>query len=87
MSTRWGYRCETCQADSETTFNHAERELSTLARHYVALKPLLGLSIIDIRALYGSDILHFLYEHDGHAIVLHSEYGSMLALLTEEVRS
>lgn len=56
MSMYWGYRCVTCNVDSDTDFNHGERQLSTLARHYSALKPILELSIVEVRA-HGSDVL------------------------------
>jgi len=70
MGTRWGYRCLDCNEDSDTTFSNAERELSTLALNFSTVKMLLGLSIVEVKAIYGSQILVFLEEHDEHNIVL-----------------
>lgn len=88
MSTYWGYRCETCNDDSESWLNHGEDTLVGLAQHYNAYKPILYLPRVLISVYpYDSAPVGFLQDHDGHVIVVLSEYGQVLrpsALLESE---
>lgn len=84
MSTYWGYRCLDCDVDSDRTFSNAQGELSILALNFAAIKPLIELSIVEVKALYGSDILIFLHEHEGHDIALTKGWGDPLPLIEEQ---
>lgn len=82
MSMDWGYICRDCGKMSDVDLNHAEQELSTLVHHFDALRPLLGLGILQIRS-YGYDIIEFLEEHHGHDIALTNECGHICDLLNK----
>jgi hypothetical protein len=78
MSTYWGYRCETCQVDTDMHWNHGKDILRRLAPLAPALSKLNELSgYIDVRVSSRSDedIIAWLTRHEGHNLVLLNEYG------------
>lgn len=86
MSTYWGYRCETCDVNSEHWWNHANEELANIYRLWPMLKTTeqaldaAGIWHIEITHLNVHDFpspLEFLHEHDGHAIALCNEYNQI----------
>jgi len=89
MSTRWGYKCETCNEESPHWWNHADEELAVIAKQWPTIKPVYELfqkrDIWHIRFTFPDlydhpDPLDFLDTHDGHVIVLHNEYNDTKAL-------
>ena len=78
MSTYWGLYCETCNDESAHWYNHGDAQLELLVQHWPAIKKVYELreSLWRLEMhMPGSDALAFMDEHDGHDIVLASEYG------------
>ncbi len=86
MSTLWGYRCQTCAVDYPDTWpNHGEQMLSdfvTLWPH-IKLRRLQGWIEVMFtgHAWVSDEIWGFLAAHEGHQIILLSEYAKTLSLL------
>ena len=81
MSEYWGYRCETCGVISPHWWNRGDGQLEVIASEWPVWRAALALrnGWIEVTCLGVHDEptpLTFLQEHDGHTLVLHSEYGT-----------
>jgi hypothetical protein len=91
MSTRFGYHCLTCHRSSEYWLNHGDAALQDVLDAWpTIIKPAFDFAAksgwveIEIYVMgvnrYGDETpLDFLGSHDGHAVVVESEYGQRLA--------
>lgn len=83
MSTYWGYRCEDCNADSETWLNHGEEKLGEYVKAYRLFEKQ-NFQWIDIHIPGESwatgEMEAFLDNHKEHHLVLLSEYRQTKAL-------
>ncbi len=90
MGTYWGYRCETCDVNSDRNWNHGDLQLELIYQHWPAIQEVHQLTMRDIpnlelRCLGWYDDpspLEFLTAHQGHVIVLSNEYGQTRAIPT-----
>lgn len=83
MSERWWYYCADCDRDSGAfNINHGQNVLRDVARHWSALRDIYrNAGWLDITVLgHGSGGLNWLDEHDGHRVLLQSEFGKREAL-------
>ena len=85
MSCDWGYYCTQCEVESETWFNHGEnllREIYAAWPHVRAIQEING----DIEiSIWRYQPWGFLAEHDGHPLMLASEYGDQEPLNPDDV--
>jgi hypothetical protein len=91
MSTRYGYHCKTCRQSSEYWLNHGDGALQEVIDAWpTIIKPAFELAAnsgwieVDIYVMgvspYGDETpLAFLRTHDGHSVVVESEYGHQIA--------
>lgn len=83
MSTYYGYRCRTCNLDSERPFNHGEdclREAYDVRKEIAAIRQCWSLEIAFMG--YGGNCLEFLITHSEHDLCIYNEYGE-----TEDMQS
>jgi len=81
MSTYWGYRCNTCDEETDTFINHGEDTLEELVQIISLLSdnghirsPLIT---VDIPGYGYSDYSTFIDKHINHDLCLMNEYGEI----------
>lgn len=84
MSTEWGYKCLTCNQESEDTwFNHGQDKLVEAVQVWPEIKKIqatVWLRVVFDSDRYLSEPFLFLAQHEGHEIVLLNEYGKTEAI-------
>ena len=88
MSSHWDLHCVKCNAGAGIGWNHGGKRLAALLPHLKALadvarlkRALLPTDVeITVRCGFGDDSpdMEFFIEHEGHPIVVTSEYGYRL---------
>ncbi len=87
MSNHWDLHCTKCNADAGLWWNHGDRGLAEVLPHLGALASMARLmrelpSEVKVEVRFGlsdgAPDMDFFIEHDGHPIVVLSEYGYRL---------
>lgn len=90
MSEKWGYYCEQCEVESGSWLNHGEAQLRACYvawPHVRALQEMEGdfEVALSIWGSYSGDIWAFLQAHEGHPLLLCSEYGDYAPINPQDV--
>lgn len=79
MSEYWTYRCNICNTECSESNNHIESILFRILKMSDSIKQIYDLDIKDDLQIevmfYGREYIDFLISHNGHDIVISSEYG------------
>lgn len=89
MSTYWGYRCNDCDINSDTWFNHGEQKLTEIAEAW-RITEALAWQHVRVGTEFGFggywfEIEGFLESHGAHDIILRNEYGDTLPLVRRDI--